>query len=341
MIQKFLYRSPFKLDSNEVLPEFELSYSVQGRLNKNKDNVVWICHALTGNANPEGWWSGLVGEGKTFDPSKHFIVCANVLGSCYGSTGPLSKSPSTGRPYYHDFPHLTIRDIVNSLDLLRNHLQITRIQYLVGGSLGGQQALEWSIKQPDKIINLILVATNAKHSPWGIAFNESQRLAIASDVSWKENRKEAGQNGLATARSIALLSYRNYSTYHKTQQDDNDKIDDFNASSYQRYQGQKFINRFNAFSYWVLSKAMDSHDVSRGRKSFSNALGFIKAKTLVIGITTDLLFPISESVFITQHIKNSQLKIIDSIYGHDGFLIESEQIHNSIIESYLPVKEMI
>ena len=338
-IQQFKYNNEFQLESGRTLPEFQLGFTTLGKLNDAKDNVIWITHALTANSNPEEWWNGLVGKGKFFNPENHFIVCANVLGSPYGSTNPLSVNPQTGNKYYHNFPTLTIRDIVNAFELLRQHLGITKINTLVGGSLGGQQALEWAIQQTDLIENLFLIATNAQHSPWGIAFNESQRLAIKADRTWFSYSDDAGIKGLKAARAIALLSYRNYQTYQISQEDLEEKTDDFNAASYQNYQGEKLVNRFNAYSYWQLSKAMDSHNVGRNRGGIAQALNLIKAKTLVVAISSDVLFPVSESETLHQNIKNSAFEIIDSLYGHDGFLIETKQLE-SIFENFYITKKL-
>ena len=324
---QFNYEQPFALESGEVLPRFNLVYGIAGTLNAAADNVVWICHALTGNANPYEWWDGLVGEGKFYNPDEHFIVCANILGSHYGSLGPFSWNPKTNDRYYHDFPFVTVRDMVNAMDLLREHLKISKVHTCIGGSLGGQQALEWAVMQPNLIENLVLVATNAQHSAWGVAFNESQRMAIETDPTWKERRPDAGLNGMKTARSMALLSYRHYETYVRKQTSpDGNKQDDFPASSYQRYQGEKLAKRFNAFSYWVLSKAMDSHNVGRGRGGPEAALRQIRAKTLVLGISTDILFPVAEQKFLAQHIPGAVYAEMDSIYGHDGFLVEYEAL---------------
>ena len=255
-----------------------------GQLNHTGDNVVWVCHALTANSDFSDWWSGLIEQ--QFDPDQYFIICVNMLGGCYGSTGPLSINPQTQEPYYHDFPQLTNRDIVKAFDLLRGELGINKIHTAIGGSMGGQQALEWSLVEPDLISNLVLVATNAQHSPWGIAFNQSQRMAIELDPTWNERHAQAGMNGMKAARATALLSYRSYQTYQETQQEDNDeKVDNFKASSYQIYQGEKLFRRFNAFTYWYLSKAMDAHHVGRNRKGVSKALAQVKAQTTVIGIT--------------------------------------------------------
>lgn len=338
MLYYFKYNNEFQLESGKKLPEFQLGFTTLGKLNDAKDNVIWITHALTANSIPEEWWNGLVGKGKFFNPQNHFIVCANVLGSPYGSTNPLSVNPQTGNKYYHNFPTFTIRDIVNAFELLRKYLGITKINTLVGGSLGGQQALEWAIQQPELVENLFLIATNAQHSPWGIAFNESQRLAIKADRTWFSYNDDAGLKGLKAARAIALLSYRNYNTYQLSQEDLEEKTDDFNAASYQNYQGEKLTNRFNAFSYWQLSKAMDSHNVGRNRGGIAAALNQIKANTLVVAISSDVLFPVSESTTLQQHIKNSELEIIDSIYGHDGFLIETQQLATLFENFYITKK---
>lgn len=331
MAQVFFYKKPFQLESGKKLPELQLAYHTYGKLNAKKDNVIWVAHALTANSNVFDWWKGLFGENNLFNPEEHFIVCANILGSHYGSTNPLSINPDTGNPYYHHFPEITVRDIVNSLELLRQHLGIEKINTLIGGSLGGQQALEWAILRNDIIDNLIVLATNAQHSPWGIAFNETQRLAIKADRTWFNNAPDAGLKGLKTARAIALLSYRNYNTYKTTQSEDkSENLGDLKASSYQNYQGEKLVNRFNAYSYWYLSKAMDSHHVGRNRGGIENALHQIKAKTLVIGISSDLLFPVEEQKFLAKHIPNAIYTEIDSLYGHDGFLIETEKITNEI-----------
>ena len=246
----------------------------------------------------------------------------------------MSINPVTGQPYYLSFPEISVRDIIKAHQLLAEHLGVESIHIIIGGSLGGQQAMEWSIIEPDRIKNLILIATNAKHSPWGIAFNESQRMAITTDRSFFANQPDGGAKGLKVARSIALLSYRGYKTYALTQQEDDDKkIDDFKASSYQNYQGEKLVKRFNAYSYWYLSKVMDSHNVGRGRNGVEKALSQIKARTLVIGIKTDLLFPLEEQQFLFRHIPKAAFAELDSFYGHDGFLIETEFLTN-VIQSF-------
>jgi len=335
----FDYRYTFPLESGENLPGFRLAYTTRGSLNSNASNVVWVCHALTGNADPGDWWGGMVGSGKYFNPETHFIVCANVLGSCYGSTGPLSINPTTGQPFYHDFPAITVRDMVEALDLLRQELGIEKIQTCIGGSVGGEQALEWAILRPNLIENLVLIASSAVASPWCIAFNEAQRMAIEADPTWTERRDNAGATGMKAARAMAMISYRNYDTYGFTQAlDNNEQLDGYKAASYQRYQGDKIADRFNAYTYWTLSKVMDSHNVGRNRGSILNALAHIKSRTLVIGIRSDLLFPPSEQQFLARHIPDAAYEEIDSLYGHDGFLIEFRPI-GAILRKWMATAE--
>jgi homoserine O-acetyltransferase len=329
-----IYSKPFELESGKVLSELEISYSTMGKINTNQSNVIWICHALTANSDPTAWWSALVGDGKFYNPEQYFIICANSIGSCYGSSGPLTLK-TDGTPYYRDFPQLTIRDIAQAHEILREHLNITTIHTCIGGSLGGQQAMEWAIAKPNIIQSLILMCTNAIHSPWGIAFNETQRLALLADKTFNSNTPDAGANGLVAARAIAMLSYRNYDTYGITQtRNADDSLDNYPASSYQKYQGEKLQKRFNAHSYWLLTKAMDSHNVGRGKNTVEEALQLITAKTLVIGITSDLLFPVSEQRFLAEHINDAKYLEIKSLYGHDGFLIEAESIRVALSDFY-------
>jgi homoserine O-acetyltransferase len=331
MKEIFNHNQPFTLESGKVLPVLHLAYNTFGSLNADGSNVIWVFHALTGNSNPLEWWHGLVGE-------NCLIVCVNMPGSHYGSINALSINPETGKPYYHSFPWFTTRDMIRAYQLLKTALGITKINIGLGGSMGGQQLLEWAIEEPNLFEHIVPIATNAFHSAWGVAFNASQRMCIENDSTWKENHSEAGINGMKAARSIALLSYRNHDTYGIKQIGFTPSTVDltidkqvFNAESYQRYQGEKLAHRFNAFSYYALSKAMDSHNVGRNRGSVENALAIITAKTLVIGVTTDILFPIIEQQFLAENIANTQFKEIQSLYGHDGFLLEFEQIEKAIV----------
>lgn len=322
------------LESGYTLPKYHLAYTTYGKLNNTKDNVIWIFHALTANSNAEEWWPGLVGERKFFDPGKYFIVCVNMPGSCYGSTGPLDINPESGKTYYHDFPFLTPRDMIRSYQPLREYLGIKKIKIGIGGSMGGQQLLEWAIEEPNLFEYIFPIATNALHSAWGIAFNASQRMCIEADNTWKENNPKAGMEGMKAARSIALISYRHYETYHASQSEHQiDKIENYKSESYQKYQGEKLGKRFNAFSYYFLSKGMDAQNVGRGRGGLESALQKIKAKTTTIGITTDILFPVNEQQFIAENIPAAKFTAINSLYGHDGFLLEYEQIEKIIFDA--------
>ncbi|HEY0897639.1 MAG TPA: homoserine O-acetyltransferase [Sphingobacteriaceae bacterium] len=327
----YKHKRAFRLESGKKLKNLNIAYHTYGTLNDKKDNVIWVCHALTANADVFDWWKGLFGENCLFNPEEHFIVCANILGSPYGTTNPLSINPATGSPYYLAFPGFTVRDLAAAHKLLADHLKIGDIKLLIGGSIGGQQALEWAIEEPARINQLILIATNARHSSWGIAFNESQRLAISTDRTFYAQTPQGGSKGLKTARSIALLSYRTYNTYGATQlETDVEKRDNFKASSYQNYQGEKLVNRFNAYSYWFLTKAMDSHNVGRNRGTVEDGLRKIQARTLVIGISSDVLFPVEEQKFLAHHIPDAEYREISSFYGHDGFLVETEMISKEI-----------
>ena len=334
----FHYQKPFELESGEILPEFQLFYSTIGALNRDKSNVIWVLHAFSGSSDFTQWWSGVFGKGKLYDPDRHFVVCANMLGGCYGSTGPLSENPKTKKPYFHDFPLLTNKDMVNSFELLRLHLGFHRVHTVIGCSMGGQQAIEWAVAKPEVFEHLIAIGANAKHSPWAIAFNETQRMAINADPTWKTDNEQAGIEGMKAARAVGLLSYRNYVCYEiKQSESTEEKYDGFKSSSYQAYQGEKLAHRFNAFTYWTLSKAMDSQNVGRGRGSVVKALNAIKSRSLFLGIDNDILFPTVEQKFLTEHVEGAQYRELDSFYGHDGFLLEFDQLTSTINQFYKEV----
>jgi homoserine O-acetyltransferase len=326
-------KKEFVLEGGAIIENLNIGFHTYGKLNSKKDNVIWVCHALTANSDVFEWWSGLFGPGKQFNPDEYFIVCVNTLGSCYGTTGPASPRENQ-RPLLDEFPLATPRDVARLFDIVKASLEINSVKALIGSSLGGQQALEWAILNPILIENLILIATNARHSAYGIAFNESQRLAIYSDSTYGKGDIEGGKKGLKTARSLALLSYRSYEIYDRSQTDDEYLVDEFKAASYQRYQGEKLANRFNAYSYVALSKMMDSHNIGRGRVSIERALNQVSAKTLVVGITSDCLFPTREQRFIAAHVRYSEYAEISSDYGHDGFLIETEKL-SELIRDFL------
>lgn len=327
-MHRFHYNRPFRTESGAVLPHLTIAYHTYGQLNAQKANAVWVCHALTSNANAADWWPGIVGEGCIFDPATQFIVCANILGSCYGTSGPLSPDPATGTPYYSRFPFITIRDMVQAHILLRQHLGIETIAVLAGGSMGGYQVLEWALLEPHRIKRLLLLATSATESAWGIAIHTAQRLAIEADATWKDDAAEAGRNGLKAARAIGLLSYRNYRIMVNKQTDaDEEKLDNYKASAYISHQGEKLAGRFHAYTYWLLTKAMDTHQLARGRgRPVAALLASIAQPALVIAIESDILCPPEAQRFLATHLPNATLAEMDSSYGHDGFLIEAEII---------------
>ena len=320
MVKQFKSSKTFELENGKQLENLTIAYHTYGEYKEGITPVIWVCHALTANSDVADWWSNIFGEGKILNPEKYFIVCANILGSSYGSHSPVFIEEATQINYGKNFPDVSIRDMVAAHIMLKKQLQIQEIFLLLGGSLGGQQCMEWAIIEPAVIKNLVLLATNAKHSPWGIAFNETQRMAL-----------QCGEKGLEVARAIAMLSYRNYQMYDRTKRD-TDVVGNYGASSYQRYQGEKLALRFNADCYHLLSKAMDSHDVGRSRPSIVEALKKITSNTLIIGITTDILFPVEEQVFLFENIANAKLELIESPYGHDGFLTEGEKINNLILK---------
>ena len=327
------FNQTIELEGGGSLKGVDVAYHSYGTLNDTKDNVIWVCHALTANSDVEAWWPGMVGPGLLFNTERYFVICANILGSCYGSTGPLSINPDTKKPWYNEFPLVSVRDMVKAHQLLREHLGIRKIHMVTGGSLGGQQALEWAVAEPQLFTYLVPVATNAVASPWGIAFNESQRMAIEADPTYGENSDGAGAEGMKAARSIALISYRTSDAYNRTQEDqDKNLLKGFRACSYQRYQGEKLGKRFNAYSYYRLSQTLDSQNLGRNRQGVDQQLAKIEAQTLAIAISSDQLFPPREQKRIADKVPGGQYVEIDSFYGHDGFLIEVEKITKAVKE---------
>jgi len=336
MPKVFKYEKHFHLENGQVLPKLKLAYKTYGRPNHDKSNVIWVCHALTASANVHEWWPEMFGSGRVLDPEKFFVVCPNFLGSCYGSTGASSEEVPE-KLKGKNFPLVSIADMVKAHQLIAKHLGINTIQMLIGPSLGGQQALHWAVHYPLQIKKLCLIATNAFHSPWGKAFNESQRMALEADLSFQNNENDGGKLGLKAARSIALLSYRTSEIYNQTQLDEAEKQFDFAAAGYQKYQGEKLVKRFSPYCYYSITKSMDSHHIGRGFSSTTKALSQIQASTLCIGIISDILFTPKEVSFIASHINHAKYVEIDSIYGHDGFLVEGKTV-NKIISKWLKSK---
>jgi homoserine O-acetyltransferase len=327
----YKYNQQFITEGGALIPGVEIAYDTWGKLNEKGDNVIWVCHALTANSDVESWWPGMVGKDMVLDTNSYFVVCANILGSCYGTTGPLSVNPATSRQWLNDFPVITVRDVVRLHEILRISLGISSVHSIIGSSIGGYQALEYSIMYPEIIHRLIFIASSARQSPWAIAFNESQRLSLEADATFFGHNPEGGKRGLKAARSIALLSYRTAYAYNQTQAEESDaKTGSFRASSYQAYQGDKLVNRFNPWSYYRLTQLSDSHNVGRGRGGVAKALKMVKAHTLCIGIKSDILYPVAEQKFVAENVKIGEYTEIDSFFGHDGFLIEAGQVSQAI-----------
>ena len=330
-MQRYYYTDDFVLEKGGCLKGLTIAFHTYGQLNQTRDNVIWVCHALTANSDVQAWWPGMVGEGAIFDTSRYFVVCANILGSCYGTTGPIDKNEETGQPYYDHFPAITIRDMVKAHQLLKQHLGITRIALLAGGSMGGYQALEWAVMEKENVDRLFLIATSASETAWGVAIHTAQRMAIETDCTWKKPDVNASMQGLKTARAIGMITYRSYRSFVQKQSESNSEVTDhFKASSYIQYQGDKLAARFNAYSYWLLTKAMDTHNLARGRGKITETLQTITAKTLVIGISSDLLCPLTEQKFLAEHIPHATFVSLDSVFGHDGFLVETPAISKAL-----------
>jgi homoserine O-acetyltransferase len=363
----FSPQNPFVTEDGYPLPGLTVAYETHGRLNNAGTNVILVCHALTGDAHvagagiyPDevlkeapllnamkpgqpGWWDGMVGPGKTFDTDRFFVVCSNIVGSCYGSTGPASINPATGEPYRMAFPKINIRDMVKVQYLLLQALGVNQIKLVTGGSLGGMQALEWAVMYPDMVLGLAPIATAAQHSAWCIAIDHIERDAIMHDPAWMNgNYIQQPEKGLALARKIGMISYRSDRIYQerfaRTRLDENGRDHDpenmFQVESYLRYQGEKLVRRFDANSYLYLTWAMDHHDLSRDRGQIEEVLGSVTARCVCIGIDTDILYPAHEQQAIAKAIPGADYAEIRSPLGHDAFLVEFGQL-DAILRPFL------
>ncbi len=321
-VKLYTHNAPFKLELGKQLDNLQIAYHTYGTLNKDKSNVIWAFHALTASSDVMEWWPGLFGEDDFFNPKEYFIICANALGSPYGSSSPTD----------FNFPLFTVRDVVNAELLLAKELGIKQIYVAIGGSFGGSQALEFSYSFVGKIDHLIMIASSAKESAWSKAIHEAQRLAMKADQTF--GQPNGGKAGLKAARGIALLTYRTSATYIAQQIDSDDKVDNFKAASYISYQGDKLVNRFDALSFYYLSKCLDTHHIGRGRGGESAALKQIKINTIAIGIKTDMLIPCSLTEKMANQMPNATYQELDSDFGHDGFLVETEKL-TAVISDFL------
>ncbi len=335
------HNEPFALESGATLPDFSIAYHTYGKLNPERDNAIWVCHALTANSDVADWWPGTVVKGGFLDPEENFVICANIIGSCYGTTGPMSLNPATGQPYYRSFPAYTMRDIARAHSLLADALGLRSIKALIGSSVGGFQALEWAVEEPERFGKIVLCATDAYASPWTIAVDETQRMAIFSDPTYFLDFPEGGAKGLAAARAIGLLTYRGPEGYNLTQQDpaethywntaDPAATPAHRACTYQRHQGDKLVKRFDAYSYCAILQSFDTHNVGRGRGGIAAALSRVKVPALVISVSTDIIFTPSEMRRLAEMLPDATYREITSPFGHDGFLVEADQLNALLI----------
>jgi homoserine O-acetyltransferase len=328
MIRKELI-ADLTLEAGGALPGAHVVYHTSRDSWDGRRPVIWICHALTANSDPEDWWPEMVGPGKAVDTEKNFVVCVNMLGSPYGSEGPARENPETGRPWLLDFPKVTVRDMVAASICVRKALGINSVDLLVGSSIGGFQAIEWAVTEPGVFKRCAFIATAPRVSPYLSATVEAQRMALEADPTFRQARDlSGGAAGLKCARAQALISYRCFEGYALTQaEEDPDMLFAGRAASYERYQGEKLVRRaFDAYSYHILCHALDSHNVGRGRGGVAAALARIKARTTVVSIDTDSLFPPQESSVWARWIPGADYFEISSRFGHDGFLLETARL---------------
>jgi homoserine O-acetyltransferase len=354
--------SPLVLESGDILPSLTIAYETYGKLNRERNNAILICHALSGDAHvagfhegedKPGWWDSVVGPGKAFDTDRYFVICSNVIGGCKGSTGPSSENPATGRPYGATFPVITIRDMVNAQNLLIDHLGIPQLYAVSGGSMGGMQVLQWTVSYPDMLKKAIVIAATGYSTPQQIAFNEVGRKAIISDPEWnggnyydtKSYDAPGPIKGLALARMVGHITYLSDESMHakfgrSLQAKDRIGFDfstDFAVESYLHHQGDTFTQRFDANSYLYITKAIDYFDMTK-EGSLAKGLAGVHAGFLVISVSSDWLYPPYQSQEIVTALTANECEVryseIRSNYGHDAFLLESGQI-NYLISQFL------
>ena len=358
----YVHDRPFTFKNGQVIPGFTLRYETYGALNETRDNAILICHALSGDHHcagwhsPEdrkpGWWNNLIGPGKAVDTRQFHVICANVLGGCQGSTGPLSTDPATGRPYGVHFPAVTIRDMVNSQRHLLDHLGVVKLHGVIGGSMGGMIALLFAIEHPEIVGRVLAMATTARESTQAIAFNEVGRQAIMQDTAWNNGdypRDGGPRVGLAIARMMAHITYlsdasldRKFGrrTVQAAQAGDAAAAFDlqFEVESYLRHQGQSFINRFDANSYLYITRALDQFDLAHAYGSVEKAFARVQAESLVVGFTSDWLFPPGQNRAIGLALlragRRASYAELSTDLGHDSFLLESEELY-ALVRGFL------
>lgn len=349
----------FEVEQGTEFSSLEIAFETYGQLNERKDNAILLLHALSGDSHVAqhdaedvaGWWENFVGPGKSIDTDRFFVICSNVIGGCRGSLGPASINPDTGSPYGMDFPVVTIRDMVRAQKKLVDYLGLERIYAVVGGSMGGMQALEWSVTYPDMVDKVLGIATTASLSSQSMAFDVVGRQAIMSDPAFNNGHYYEQENvhisGLSVARMIAHITYlsedsMDYRFGRKLQHTDHLRYNfdtEFQVESYLKHQGNKFVSRFDANSYLYMTKAMDYFDLhSRGEGSLEKAMAGARSRFLIVSYTTDWLFPPRQGKEMVNAIRNNGLEVsyanITYMYGHDSFLLDRDYLPN-IIREYL------
>ena len=326
---------PWPLESGAALPEVRVAFRTWGRLAPGGDNAVLVCHALTGSPDLDSWWPAILGPGRALDPERDFVVCSNLLGSCYGTTGPLSIPPGGERPYGPRFPRVTVRDMVQVQAALLDDLGVRRLRLVVGGSLGGMQALEWAALHPERVDAVAALAVSGRHSAWCIALSEAQRQALFADPRWRGGDYAPGDPpaaGLAAARMVAMCTYRSRPGFEERFGRAQDEQGRFAVENWLRAHGDRLVQRFDANAYVTLTRAMDGHDLARGRGSYPAALGAIRTPTLVVAIDSDVLYPPEEQLELAAALPAGRLRWLRSPHGHDAFLIEGEKVNALLAE---------
>jgi homoserine O-acetyltransferase/O-succinyltransferase len=351
----FLCNDPFVFDCGQSIPSFQLRYETYGRLNEARDNAILICHALSGDHHcagihsmedrKPGWWNNMIGPGKAVDTKRFFVICSNCIGGCQGSTGPGSLNPLTGKPYNLDFPFVTIRDMVVAQRRLLDHLEIPELFAVIGGSMGGMQVLQWAIEYPDFVKRILPMATTARQGSQAIAFNEVGRQAIMQDPEWRGGvyeRNEGPRVGLAIARMMAHITYlsdkgmdRKFGRRRREGSEKDFGLDPaFEVESYLRYQGQSFINRFDANTYLYFTRALDYFDLPGEFERLEAAFSGVKARVLVIGFTSDWLFPPEQNRDIARAMMRARrfasYSEVAMDFGHDSFLVDSPFLYDLV-----------
>ncbi len=340
---------PFRLDSGASLQPVTVRYAMYGQLSPARDNVVLVCHALSGSARAADWWPEMFGAEGLFDASRYCILGTNLIGSCYGSTGPASINPNTGQPYGPDFPMVSIADMVRAQAQVLDALGIERVRVAIGGSIGGMQALEWAVDYPERVERVIAIGA-APLSAMGLGLNHLQRQAIQLDPAFRDGRyseTEPPARGLALARAIAMCSYKSAELFserfaRRPNRNGEDPwssfADRFDVAGYLDHQGEKFVDRFDANSYIVLSKAMDTFELGRGYDSEAHALSRIRARVVLVGIASDWLFPPEDVRALATRIRAAGAAAdyveLQSNHGHDGFLADMKSLAALIRDSF-------